>query len=68
MSDAPAPPPLPAAHRLRLRAVWRSAGWPCRDGVEAELLASGLLEQSWDDAGRATVRLSAAGVAALARC
>jgi hypothetical protein len=59
-------PPLPAAHRRRLREVWRSAGWPWQDGVEAELLDAGLLRRRLDEAGRATVHLSDAGVAALA--
>ncbi len=57
---------LPQAWRRRLRAVWRSAGWPCRDTVELELLAAGLLERLLDDQGRETVRLSDAGVRALA--
>jgi hypothetical protein len=59
--------PLPAAHRLRLRAVWRSAGWPYRDPLEVELIAAGLLSQCWDADGRDTVRLTADGIAALAR-
>jgi hypothetical protein len=57
---------LPQAWRRRLRAVWRSVGWPCRDTVELELLAAGLLERLLDDEGRETVRLSDAGVRALA--
>jgi hypothetical protein len=64
--SAPMPPLLPAAHRRRLREVWRSAGWPWQDGVEAELLDAGLLWRRLDEAGRATVHLSDAGVAALA--
>ena len=32
-----------AAHRRRLREMWRSAGWPCHDPIELDLLASGLL-------------------------
>ena len=35
---------LTAAHRRRLREVWRSAGWPCHDLIEIDLLATGLLE------------------------
>ena len=53
-------------HRRRLREVWRSAGWPCRDAIEIELLAAGLLLQVFDDAGRLTLRLSDAGVQLLA--
>lgn len=57
---------LPQPWRRRLREVWRSAGWPCRDTVELELLAAGLLERLLDGQGRETVRLSDAGVRALA--
>jgi hypothetical protein len=57
---------LSAAHRRRLRDVWRSAGWPYRDAVEIELLAAGLLERRDDPQGRETLRLTDAGVAALA--
>ena len=55
------------AHRRRLREVWRSAGWPYLDGVEAELVAAGLLERRIDAAGRETVRVSDAGVAQIAQ-
>jgi hypothetical protein len=55
-------PPL----RRRLREVWRSAGWPCRDNLELELLTLGLLERRWDAAQRETLHLTAAGLAALA--
>jgi hypothetical protein len=57
---------LAARHRRRLREVWRSAGWPCRDTVEIELLAAGLLERLLDAAGRETLRVTDAGVQALA--
>lgn len=36
--------PLGRAHAKRLREVYRSAGWPCQDLLEIELLAAGLLE------------------------
>lgn len=68
--DPDRPPPAPAiadAHRRRLREVWRSAGWPVRDGLEAELLAAGLLLAERDAAGRETLRVSEAGVAEIAR-
>jgi hypothetical protein len=55
-----------AAHRRRLREVWRSAGWPCQDGVEVELLAAGLLERLRDAAGRETLRVTDAGIELLA--
>ena len=67
--DAPQPPPPCAptrAHARRLREMWRSAGWPSRDLVEAELIAGGLLEREFDSAGRETLRVSDAGVRAIA--
>lgn len=59
--------PLPTLHRRRLREIWRSAGWPCQDMVEAELLAAGLLQRLRDGDGRETLRLTDAGVALLAQ-
>ncbi len=72
MPDPAAAPPAStplratASHRRRLRAVWRSAGWPCRDAVEAELLAAGWLAVRVDASGRETVAVTAAGVAVMA--
>ena len=63
MSDAFKPHTL---HRRRLRAVWRSAGWPCHDMVEVELLAAGLLERVRSSTGHETLRVTDAGVAVLA--
>ena len=57
---------LNAVHRRRLRGVWRSAGWPCQDMVEVELLVAGLLERRCDAAGREALRVTDAGVAVLA--
>lgn len=53
-------------HLRRLRAVWQSAGWPCQDVLELELVAAGLLERHRDQTGRETVRVSDTGVHALA--
>ncbi len=53
-------------HRRRLREIWRSAGWPCQDLVEVELLAAGLIERLRDGAGRETLRVTDAGVVLLA--
>jgi hypothetical protein len=53
-------------HRRRLREVWRSAGWPCQDSVEVELLAAGLIERLRDAQGRETLRVTDAGVQVLA--
>ena len=58
--------PLTAPHRRRLREVWRSAGWPCQDMIEVELLAAGLLERVRDAGGRETLRVTDAGVTVLA--
>lgn len=58
---------LSALHLRRLRDVWRSAGWPCQDMVELELLDAGLLQRLRDVEGRETLRLSDAGIARLAQ-
>lgn len=60
------PGSLTLVHRRRLRAVWRSAGWPCQDLVEVELLAAGWLQRIRDGEGRETLRVTDAGVQALA--
>lgn len=46
--------------------MWRSAGWPCQDVLEAELLAAGLLERVRGTGGFDTVRVTDAGVQAIA--
>lgn len=56
-----------SAHRRRLREVWRSAGWPCQDVIEAELLAAGLLERQHDAQQRMTLRVSDHGLRVLAQ-
>lgn len=61
MSSAERIPPRPA-HLARLMAVWRSAGWPCRDGIELDLLAAGWARLVPDAAGRETLRVTAAGL------
>ena len=58
--------PLSATHRRRLREVWRSAGWPCRDLIEIDLLAAGLLERVQHNSGHETLRVTDAGVQVLA--
>jgi len=57
---------LPAGHRRRLSALWRSAGWPAHDAVELDLLAAGLLTRTWDAQGRETLRVTEAGIVAMA--
>jgi len=66
--DGPAPDvqPLTVIHRRRLRDIWRSSGWPCRDMVEVELLAGGWLERVRHDSGHETLRVTDAGIAVLA--
>lgn len=61
-----AAPPITALHRRRLREVYRSAGWPCLDTIEIELLAAGLLERLRSAAGHETLRLTDAGIMVLA--
>ena len=53
-------------HKRRLREVYRSAGWPCQDGIEVELLAAGLLQRERGPLGHETIRLTDAGIAVLA--
>ena len=57
---------MATGHSRRLREVWRSAGWPCHDAIELDLLGSGLLERRWDAQGRETLRVTDAGVLLLA--
>ena len=52
-------------HQRRLRAIWRSAGWPCQDTVELELLAAGFLERLRQPSGHETLRVTDAGIALL---
>lgn len=53
-------------HRRRLREVYRSAGWPCLDAVEIELLAAGLLERLRGTAGHETLRVTDTGLRLIA--
>lgn len=52
------------AQARRLRELYRSAGWPCQDALELELLAAGWLERLRDADGRERLRLTDAGVQA----
>jgi hypothetical protein len=66
----PASVPTPAAwsrvHDRRLRDIYRSAGWPCQDMIEVELLAAGLVQRRLSPEGHETLRLTDTGVARLA--
>jgi hypothetical protein len=57
---------LKKIHARRLREIYRSAGWPCQDIVEIELLAAGLLERLTDPGGHERVRVTDSGVRYLA--
>jgi hypothetical protein len=58
--------PFGRLHARRLREMYRSAGWPCCDGIEVELLAAGLLERVRTAHGHETLRVTDAGVQWLA--
>ena len=60
------PSPLLRHHRKRLMDVWRSAGWPCQDGVEIDLMAAGMLERQTSAEGHTLLRVTDAGIAWLA--
>ncbi|MDT4830772.1 hypothetical protein FQZ97_642480 [compost metagenome] len=69
------PPPMQTAvptvpfgklHARRLREIYRSAGWPCCDGIEVELLAGGFLERVRTSHGHETLRVTDAGIARIA--
>ena len=53
-------------HLTRLMAVWRSAGWPCRDAIELDLVAAGWATLSEDATGHETIRLTDTGIRLLA--
>jgi hypothetical protein len=58
---------LGAVHHRRLREIYRSAGWPCQDLLEIELLAAGLVERVRGPHGHETLRVTDAGIGALAQ-
>ena len=53
-------------HLTRLMSIWRSAGWPCRDAVELDLVAAGWATLAEGTGGHETIRLTAAGIRLLA--
>lgn len=65
-------PTLPIAprrlHLTRLMSIWRSAGWPCRDAVELDLVAAGWATLAQGAGGHPTIRLTDAGIRLLADC
>ena len=66
IASAPPQPALGRVHARRLREVYRSAGWPCQDLVEVELLAAGLLQRVTAASGHETLRVTDAGIDLLA--
>jgi hypothetical protein len=54
------------AHLTRLLQIWRSAGWPCRDAIEIELLAANWVVSWIDSGGHETLRLTDLGIRLLA--
>ena len=64
MSDAPL---LTRHHHRRLREIYRSAGWPCHDMLEVELIAAGQVERVRSPDGHETLRVTDAGIQTLAR-
>jgi len=59
------PPTISRRHLTRLRQIYRSSGWPCRDPIEVDLLVAGLLEAFTDEQGRETLCVTATGLQAL---
>ena len=53
-------------HLARLMSIWRSAGWPCRDAVELDLIAAGWATLAEGAGGHETIRLTDAGIRQLA--
>ena len=59
-------PALGKAHARRLREIYRSAGWPCQDLLEIELLAAGLLHRVHAPSGHESLRVTDTGMQLLA--
>jgi hypothetical protein len=64
--DFTSSPSLGKAHARRLREIYRSAGWPCQDPLEIELLAAGMLDRVQAPSGHESLRVTDAGVRLLA--
>lgn len=59
--------PLTRFHRTRLMQIWRSAGWPCKDALEIDLLAAQLVALHTSPEGFETLRLTDEGIRTLAQ-
>ncbi len=66
MTDTTTSPRITRKHLTRLREIYRSSGWPCRDPLEVDLIVSGLVQAERDGQGRETLHLTPAGLQALA--
>lgn len=66
MTDTLTPPSITRKHLTRLREIYRSSGWPCRDPLEVDLIVGGLVQAERDDQGRETLNLTPSGIQALA--
>jgi hypothetical protein len=53
-------------HLARMMSIWRSAGWPCRDAVELDLVAAGWATLAQGAGGHESIRLTDAGIRLLA--
>ena len=53
-------------HVSRLMSIWRSAGWPCRDSIELDLIAAGWAALVRADGGHETLQVTALGLRVLA--
>ena len=53
-------------HLTRLMSIWRSAGWPCRDAVELDLVAAGWATLAEGAGGHETIRLTPPSIRLLA--
>lgn len=62
IENAASPVALTRVQQSRLMALWRSGGWPCRDAVEVDLLAQGLVVLSRSSCGHETLQLTPAGL------
>src|SRR5258706_14859971 len=54
-------------HLSRLMKIWRSAGWPVRDGIELELLAANGVTLSVSTSAHETLRVTDTGLKLLAK-
>jgi hypothetical protein len=64
--DSALPIALRRIHLTRMMSIWRSAGWPCRDAVELDLVAAGWATLADGADGHQTIRLTDAGIRLLA--